>query len=252
MDIFKNTIIQWKFSSTNAIWNNLGLNLPWSVGYTSFLIEQKRFDNKEEWEEYYYKSGGVRNEQLKELAPEIRNILENYSYPRGNIYSLEKNIKNINFFNGRTKEQLKTKAIILMDNLKNKINFSIDEVFECVRFRVICETWNGIIIREHNTVKVLKQIFPDLNFEKKNCDFDYSYAVDYEIYQDSDLICGIQIKPKSYNGNASYLKKAKKSNENKNLVYSNEFGRDVYYIISSHKGEIINKEIIENIRVLLE
>lgn len=45
-----------KFRSTNAMWNNLMLNDPWSVGYVSTLIELQEWKSKEEWEAkaYYY------------------------------------------------------------------------------------------------------------------------------------------------------------------------------------------------------
>lgn len=45
-----------KFSSTNAKWNALMLNDPWSVGYVSTLIELQSWQSKEEWEEFYYEA----------------------------------------------------------------------------------------------------------------------------------------------------------------------------------------------------
>ena len=61
MDEFVLGINKDKFRSTNAKWNELMLNDPWSVGYVSTLIEASNWKSKEEWEETYYASGAVRN-----------------------------------------------------------------------------------------------------------------------------------------------------------------------------------------------
>lgn len=54
MDEFILSIDKEKFRSTNAKWNKLMLNDPWSVGYVSTLIETANWKNKEEWETTYY------------------------------------------------------------------------------------------------------------------------------------------------------------------------------------------------------
>ena len=78
MDEFKNIIDANKFRSTNALWNQLALNDPWSVGYVSNLIESKNFNYKEEWEEFYYSSGKERGELIKKLPSDQRSILNNF------------------------------------------------------------------------------------------------------------------------------------------------------------------------------
>ena len=64
MDLFQNLIDLNKFKSTNAIWNELKLNSPWSVGYVTNLIESSIFSSKEEWRDYYYNSGKERLLQI--------------------------------------------------------------------------------------------------------------------------------------------------------------------------------------------
>lgn len=61
----------------------------------------------------------------------------------------------------------------------NGFNLTLDECIECVRFRIIRETWNGIVIRKRNTTATLKQNFPQFYFEKLDREMDYTYAVDY-------------------------------------------------------------------------
>lgn len=67
-----------KFSSTNGMWNSLMLNDPWSVGYVSTLIELQSWQSKEEWEEFYYRSG----EQRQALLGDNRDSLDNFSLIR--------------------------------------------------------------------------------------------------------------------------------------------------------------------------
>ena len=71
MDEFVLGIDKDKFRSTNAKWNELMLNDPWSVGYVSTLIEASNWKSKEEWEETYYASGAVRNRLIDENAAKL-------------------------------------------------------------------------------------------------------------------------------------------------------------------------------------
>jgi hypothetical protein len=201
-----------KFRSTNAIWNNLGLNKPSSVGYVANLIDSKIFNNKEEWEEFYYSSGAERLKTDKASASQY----------------------------GRTKEELREKAKTLYNAVKdNGYNLTLEECEECVRFRVICETWNGIVIRERNTVNVLQKQYPTWIFKKTTGEIDYKYAIDYEIYKGKSLIAAIQIKPVSYLKDNHYIDKARRKNKEKNSLYIQKFGVPVYDIISESSGTIV-------------
>jgi len=253
MEEFKNKLPRDLFESTNYKWNELMLNHPWSVGYVTTLIELKSFSKKKEWEQFYYKAGEYRDSEISKLDAKMQNLLNDESLirtDRSSVLSLPWHLKNWNFQHGRTKSQLAIKGGILFEHMKNSgSKITLDECTECVRFRTICQTWNGVIIQEHNTIKNLKKIFPNCEFKKTEGEFDFKYAVDYEIYNKghkytNSLICGIQIKPKSYTYNAPYLIKAKSANKKKNDAYFNNFGRPVYDIISKTSGEIISKEIL--------
>lgn len=125
---------------------------------------------------------------------------------------------------------------------------------ECVRFRVICETWNGIILRENNTIETLHRLFPNLRFEKAEGEMDHTYAVDFQVYNHdtSCLICAIQVKPKSYLQNAPYIKKARAANANKYAAYKEKYGVPVLTVISTSRGEIQNQEIIGQIKKMID
>lgn len=249
---FINTLDLNKFRATNPYWNELCLNDPWSVGYVSSLIETQTFQSKEDWEQFYYDSGAERNSKINSNYYSEKTTLNNHILKKTNpekINNLSWDLKNLNFQYGRTKSDIAEKGKILFDYVSEKgISISLEECIECVRFRTICETWNGIIVREQNTVNTLKQKFIKIDFVKTAGTFDHQYAVDYELKIFGKLICGIQIKPKSYLGNAPYLKKAQSANQQKNNAYFKIYGKPVFDVIAQSNGIIVNSEILEIIQ----
>jgi hypothetical protein len=141
------------------------------------------------------------------------------------------------YVNGRSKEYLVEVGQKLYNAVKSDLNISLEECIECVRFRVICETWNGIIIREMNTIKQLTLIYDNKFTYKKTTDIDFEFAVDYEMYYKDKLICGLQIKPTSYlTSDFEYIRRAHRCNDEKNLKYQQKFGVPVITITSEMSG----------------
>ena len=252
MEIFTNILDQGRFRSTNAAWNMLRLNDPWSVGYVSTLIESQPFSEKEEWETFYYESGRQRESLINELSEQERTILNDSLLKKRNPAAIDRlswRLKELNLQYGRTTNQMAEKGRILFDHLQGSgTNITLAECIECVRFRTICETWNGIVIRERNTVATLGHSFSNVEFVKTTGAFDHQYAVDYEIFAQGKAVCGIQVKPKSYMSEAPYVKKAREANREKNRLYKQEFGRNVYDVIAESNGAIINKPIFQFIQ----
>lgn len=254
MNEFTNLLAIGRFERTNGLWNALLLNDPWSVGYVTTLIEAKEFLAKEEWEDYYYRSGEIREAELSKLSLPLQEKLNDEQLVfrcKSEISQMDWNLKNLNFNYGRTKQQLNRKGKILFDvALEKGIDITEAECVEAIRFRVICQTWNGVVVRERKTVELLKQIFSTINFVKTAGDFDYEYAVDYQLYKGNKLVCGIQIKPGSYDrSNAPYVHNAKAANKRKNDKYYTIFGVPVFDIIYE-KGQILNSQVVENIKRL--
>lgn len=244
MEEFVLNIDKEKFRSTNAAWNNLMLNDPWSVGYVSQLIETKRWASKEEWEQFYYDSGAIRNSLLGSKSDVLNDdtLQLNQDYV---IKSLPWDLKNLNYQYGRTKEDLMAKANRL-HGVASRL--TIEECFECVRFRTICETWNGIIIRENNTIRTLSLLFPNLVYKKTDGETDHTYAVDYEVYYSGVLRYGLQIKPISYSYNTPYLQKARYANQQKYAAYFKEKGVHVLVVLAKSNGEIQDTDAISALR----
>ena len=255
MEEFANTLDVVRFESTNGLWNELMLNDPWSVGYVSTLIETQEFQNKEDWENYYYQSGEERNVKISALPIDIQSKLNDEQLVRTDrnaINSMSWDYKNLNNNQGRTREQIANKGQILYQEAQKRgIDITEEECIEAVRFRTICQTWNGIIIRERRTIDMLQNKFPDITFQKTDGDFDYEYAVDYQLFKDKKLICGIQIKPNSYNSRAPYVLNAKAANQRKNANYSTAFRVPVYNVFFE-KGAILNQEVFTCIQAQLE
>ena len=246
MNEFERTIDYKKMESTNGAWNRLCLNSKWSVGCVSELIQHKKWSSKEEWEEFYYQSG---RERLKLLAGNA-SILENFrmSYIQHN--KQPEDLKRINYYHGRTQACLMERAEVLYDAVKdNGYHLSLLDCYECVRFRTICQTWNGIVVAESKCIDILSKKCPDLSFIKSEGETDYDYEIDYEVYQDNTLKAGIQIKPSSYFWHSSYLYEARSINAIKFKAYKEAKGVDVIIVVYdknninyiTNLSEVLNK-----------
>lgn len=233
------------------MWNKLKLNAPWSVGYVSSLIEIQNFENKEAWENFYFETGKNRKIALAQLPQNIQQQLNDINLNQQAKQQLSWEAKNLNFNFGRTKEELTEKGSLLFKALNNQ-KVSLEHCIEAVRFRVICETWNGIIVREHNVIAYLQKQFPKIQLLKTQGSFDHKYAVDYQLHFNEKLICGLQIKPSSYAKNTNYLQKAKQANAQKNKQYRQQFGVEVINILANLNGIPSNQNSIKQIAQLLQ
>lgn len=254
MEEFENKVEVKKYKSTNALWNKLGLSASWSVGYVSQLIKMKNFKNKEQWYDFYFESGQERLKLISKLPKEEQAQLLN-----GKQYEYKGENAHLNYLYGRTKEELSQKGVALYSEILKEGNPLNLEIWECqftAFFRVIAETWNGIMLREKNAQSKIEEFFHKQNKFISLIDtsgkFDKEYAVDFELYFDGEIICGIQVKPESYNNkDISYLKEAMDLNEKKNNEYTKKFKRPVYYVYCSKSGFINNFEVLNDIKRLI-
>ncbi len=242
-DLFQLNIDANKFRATNAVWNQLRLNDPWSVGYVSTLIEKQPFVAKEDWESYYYESGEKRQTALLQLDNSFQKVLNNDLLKRENPKAIQQipfQYRQFNTQYGRTKADFEVKAKALQNHCN--IDLTLAEAVECVRFRVICETWNGIVIRERAAIQTLQKRFPQIEFRVSDGVRDYQYGIDYELFLNNQLLGAIQIKPPSYQHDKPYLQKAKLANQRKHQAYFHTYHRNVRYVYANHRGEILNTD----------
>lgn len=252
-DVFENTMNKKKFQYTNRIWNDARLNSSWSIGYVSDLINRHHFRTKEEWKEFYFNSGKERNEKIEEMG--LSKDQKEKIFGARVASSLSQELKDLNYRYGRTRESLIYKGKLLYQAVLkdgNKLDLTEKECIYAVMFRVLGETWNGIVVREQNTSKTLNKKLTDMGYSveirKTEGSFDYKYEVDFEAFIEDSLICGIQVKPDSYRrGTTKELIITKQINKVKNDKYEDGFGKRVYYVYSKTDGTIINNEVVESI-----
>ncbi len=257
MTLFENPVLPQQSEKLESMWQGLHLQDPWSVGKLSNIFELRAFDQRQDWVEFYYRMGEMRVKELSRLTHDEVEVLENdllASYDAEIIENLSWQLKNINYQNGRTKEQLQKKADTLHKYaMKNGVECTFQQCFEVIQYAVMGVTWNEAAIRAENTVSTLKKRFPFITFDKKDGKFDRKYAVDYELYKKQRLVCGIQIKPASYFRSFSpYIKRAKAIAAIKNQDYRQQHGSSVFDVISDTEGTILNHTIFESIEGQLQ
>jgi hypothetical protein len=239
MDIFELKIDPEVFRKTNDAWNRLQLNSPWSVGYVSTLIKNQSFDTKESWEDYYYSMGWLRTNLLRVMKDDTQHMMNRIT-PPDNVGELDDKLLSHNYEMGRTQDDLKEKAQLLKNQMdKEGVEITLEECVECVRYRVICETWNGIVHTEEEVMGTLRRDYPALTFKQSSGHIDYTYAVDYEVFMGMNKIMGIQIKPASYAGDTPYLQRAKAGNQQKFDLYKQDMGIPVVTLMASRSGGIM-------------
>jgi hypothetical protein len=125
----------------------------------------------------------------------------------------------------------------------NKISDYIVQTYACsesdakehVYFRIVGQTWNGMI-KELHLINILSKEFLNAEFEKTNYELDERYFTDWEAYSFGTLLFGIQIKPISYrNMNSPYQLKAKESHQAQADAYKEKYG--VPHIIIYYNGD---------------
>jgi hypothetical protein len=230
-------------SGSNEIWNLLALNSPWSVGLTSHLIRQSSFNSYADWSCFYENSGQNRLKLISTLSESVRYALQFCSADHAMILlgNLNK-YQSLAYYYGRTEAELIHKGQILRDAfyVHEGKGMDLNTAISLVRYRVLGETWNGIYLREANTIKYIKEQYPYVQIRPVDAVSDYQFAVDYMIEYQDKLICGLQIKPLSYSSTKSYVLKAKKANEVKNMKFTALKGVPVITLLSDQNGVIKN------------
>ena len=227
MEEFERPLEHWRIESTNTMWNSLHLNSKWSIGCTSDLIQLKNWKSKEEWEEFYFNSGRER----RQIIGPHHDVMDNFKLTWSQASKQDAEYQQMNYSHGRTPEDLMERARALYDAVKDyKSQLTLDECFECVKYRTIGQTWNGIVLAETTCISILSRRFPRFDYRKVSGKVDYDYEVDYEVFSYGNPIVGIQIKPTSYFGDAPYLISARQINAMKFAAYKRDTGRDVLIV----------------------
>ena len=152
------------------------------------------------------------------------------------------------YFEKQDKKPLAEASKFIAD--KHKID--IVDAKKYVLFRVVGQTWNGMV-REMNIVKELEQEFNNILFLKSDYEKDEQYFTDWEAFDNrSKLLFGIQIKPISYQKmNTPYQLKAKENHNRQKLEYMQKY--DTQHIMVYYDGDKIHdkERLLDEIDTML-
>lgn len=235
--------------NTERIWDVSHIRTTWSVGSFSYLIDQFKSNDLTSFINAYYKSGEDRLQEISKLPENFQKYLLDYKLYITKPFvarSIPKNISYLNTRYGRTKEELKTKALDLKLLCEGKnLQLSSDECFDLVCYRLFNQTWDGLILREKNTIENLEKKYPNIRFKKTSHNIDEVYSIDFEMFDQSDKLVGaLQIKPVSYMHAGNSIAKDKKLHEKGNKKYFKMFNVPIFYIFSEKNGNIVDMKKI--------
>lgn len=210
---------------TNRAWNESGVNHPDNVGYLMSHIGDLHPRTYEEWEEYFYKNIADHN-KLMEYTERFRDFVfaDTFIMKKYNYHHLH-----------------------------------FDVFYKMVVCRLIYETWQGYFA-EVETGRILVKKLKDDGFQVKvdklSPKDDNKYAVDFFLYSEEQLICGIQVKSENYHkSNQQIVQDTIKMNSKKNERFSEEYGVPVLYAfykrINSTTCVLADDDVVEDVERLL-
>lgn len=199
----------------NSAMNRFQLNFKRNVGATSESIRNCSPKTIEEWREYYFK-------------------------------------------NVRSKEHIEELGRKLYTKITEVIQAEVDEITEedCINYMlqlVIDRTFDGYMT-EINTIYGQLQKILDVKIEPAPDEWDRLFNVDFYI-QIKDKYIGLQIKPINTGIQLPEIFKEYSLQAETHQKFTEVFGGKVFYLFSKKIGdkkEILNKEVIEEIRKEIE
>lgn len=154
------------------------------------------------------------------------------------------------YFSQRGKEPL----IKASEFIAEKYNIDIQIAKQYVYYRVIGQTWNGMIT-EINIINEMEKYFRTITFMKADYEKDEQYFTDWEAFnmqRGKDLLFGIQIKPISYQKmNTPYQLKAKENHEKQAKEYTQKFGVPHFVVYYENRKVYNPQDLYDRIDTML-
>lgn len=227
------------------LWDRIYLSHKWVIGDTLTLIRRSNVSTIDEWREYYYRSGEIRGGKINRHPN--KHILNKLDITENEIVfkQLSNDIKNFNFFHGRTLSEVGNITSIFEDKLlEKKIEFEHQEVVNLIDTLIFGRSW-GIYEIELNVIKKLKDGFTSFDFIPSRIKIlNEKSKVSYEIYENKQLVCGLDII------NSNYFKidsdefiEFRANLILKHLAYEKKYNRKSYVILTNNNGTRFSKKI---------
>ena len=191
--------------------------------------------NKDQGVNYHFRSDNIG--KCAKIFDEFRKSSEKQSKAGWQRY----------YFKHQPKEPLQ----IASEYISKKYDINIDAAKKYVHYRVIGQTWNGMVT-EFNIIRELEQVYHNIMFMKTDYEIDEEYFTDWEAYYMNSLVkgkvllFGIQIKPISYQKmNHPYQLKAKQNHNIQAEAYKERF-KVPHVMVYYDNGKIYEAEDLFN------
>ena len=210
---------------TNDAWNRSSVNHPDNVGYLIGHISDLQPKTYEEWEKYFYKNIANEN-KLIEYAERFRDF----------VFADSDIMKVYNY---------------------HHLHFAV--FYKMVVCRLIYETWLGYSAEVEIGEVVagrLRAAGHSVRMEKLSPKDDNKYAVDFLLFINNRLLCGVQVKSENYiKSNKLIVQNTIKMNKKKNKKFEEDFGVPVKYAFYKRVGfsecVLVNNDIVQTIENLI-
>ena len=200
------------------------LSRPGKVGAVMALIRECQPVTYKEWEDYYFDNAYTVSKDPTKITAETLKELGERLYCKITEIVMPEWIK---AFNELTEQDC------------------IDYIFNLTLNR----TYDGYL-REKSVVNDgLAKVFPSIVFEETDAGLDHAGDIDY-MAKVGDKYFGIQIKPITATSNFSTYKPSERMQKNFD-TFKAKYGGSVF-IVYSQRGEIANKEVVDDIRMEIE
>ena len=208
--------------------NTYQLTRPSKVGQVMALIRECQPKALEEWEKFYFERAYTKTKTPIKIT---RETLEELGE---RLYS-------------------KITEVVIPEWSAAFEDLTLDDCKEYIYQVTIVRTFDGFLLEKSVVNDGLAKIFPDIEFEESDPELDHAGDIDY-IGKVGNKAFGIQIKPITANANFGNYKITERMSRSFQ-DFEEKFGGKVFVIFSTRKGnkkDIVNKEIIEEIRLEIE
>ncbi len=208
--------------------NTYQLTRPSKVGEVMALIRECQPKALEEWEQFYFEKAYTKTKEPVKITKETLEELGE------RLYS-------------------KITEVVIPEWTAAFQDLSLEDCKEYIYQVTIVRTFDGFLLEKSVVNDGLAKIFPEVEFEESDPELDHAGDIDY-IGKVGDKAFGIQIKPITANANfANYKITERMSGSFQD--FEEKYGGKVFVIFSARTGnkkDIVNKEIIDEIRKEIE
>ena len=208
--------------------NTYQLTRPSKVGEVMALIRECQPRALEEWEKFYFEKAYTKTKKPVKITKETLEELGE------RLYS-------------------KITEVVIPEWSAAFEDLTLEDCKEYIYQVTIVRTFDGFLLEKSVVNDGLAKIFPEVEFEESDPELDHAGDIDY-IGKVGDKAFGIQIKPITANANFGNYKITERMSGSFQ-DFEEKFGGKVFVIFSARTGnkkDIVNKDIIEEIRKEIE